>query len=474
MADRALKETKDNPNILIIDGNPSILAGMEKGLRDLGFDLCCTAAPNSPIDQLHELNADLAILGPSLDSKTSLRCLHKLRIIDPVVPILTSCDDYMSGGSSTCPFEGVYSLSADLDLEEISKAIQKALRYRLECKFQPDFQLLIGQSQEMENIRSKIHKVCDKDITVLITGETGTGKELIARSIHYHSRRSKGPLVKVNCSALPDELLESEVFGFQKGAFTGAYRDKPGRLEMANGGTLFIDEIGNLSLSLQVKFLQVLEDRSFSRLGGTEDRIVDTRVVAATNTDLAKKVRDDTFRKDLFYRLNVVPIEAPPLRGRSDDIPLLTDYFLNKYCFEFRKDCLEIPRKIADLFLIYQWPGNVRELENVIRRAIILRNWDFIFKELNLENLKHDSEDVLLSDDTSHPLVWQDDKVRRFFRDSDFSLKKISNAYVSEAERQAILKALKQTQWNRKKAAELLRVSYKTLLNRIFEFDLKP
>jgi two-component system response regulator AtoC len=281
-------------------------------------------------------------------------------------------------------------------------------------------------------------------------------------------------LVKVNCSALPDELLESEVFGFQKGAFTGAYRDKPGRLEMANGGTLFIDEIGNLSLSLQVKFLQVLEDRSFSRLGGTEDRIVDTRVVAATNTDLAKKVRDGTFRKDLFYRLNVVPIEAPPLRGRSDDIPLLTDYFLNKYCFELGKDCLELPRKIADLFLAYQWPGNVRELENVIRRAIILRNWDFIFKELNLENLQHDSEDVLLSDDTSHPLVWQDDKVRRFFRDSDFSLKKISNAYVSEAERQAILKALKQTQWNRKKAAELLRVSYKTLLNRIFEFDLKP
>ncbi|MBW2117555.1 MAG: sigma-54-dependent Fis family transcriptional regulator [Deltaproteobacteria bacterium] len=466
---------KDDLNILIIDSDPAIVAGLEKSMKRLGFALCRTAAPDSTTDQLKSLSPDLAILGPSSDTSTCIKCIQKLKIIDPIMPILTSCDDgCLQERGTSGPFEGVYYLNPDMVPGEISKAIDNALKHKAESDLRPDFPVIIGQSREIKDIRKKIRNVSDKDITVLITGETGTGKELIARSIHYHSSRSRGPLVKINCGALPDELLESEIFGFQRGAFTGAHKDKPGRLEMANGGTLFVDEIGDLSLSLQVKFLEVLEGREFSRLGGTEDKIIDTRVVAATNSDLWKKVREGTFRKDIFYRLNVMKIKASSLRRRKDDIPLLTHYFLNKYCFEFKKELMHIPAKITDLFLAYQWPGNVRELENVIRRAIVLRDWNFIYKELDMEKVDREKEHVSSSEfDLFHP-DRHDDRLTDFFEEKDFSLKKVSKAYVSEAERYAIMKSLEETQWNRRKAAQLLKVSYKTLLNRIDEFDLKP
>ena len=459
---------------MIIESDPYLSKGLEERVNQLGFSRSCNASPERPIDQLEALSPDLAILGPSLEEQTSLKCLHKLKIIDPFMPVLTSSEENCLSEISTPSFEGVHFLSKNLDLEEISKAIDNALKHRAETELRPDFPSLIGKSSEIKFIRQKIMEVCNKDITVLITGGTGTGKEIIARSIHYHSLRSLGPLVKVNCGALPDELLESEVFGFQTGAFTGAYKDKPGRIEMADGGTLFVDEIGDLSLSLQVKFLQVLEDKAFSRLGGTKEKLIDARVVAATNSDLQKKVREGTFRKDLFYRVNVVNITAPSLRDRKADIPLLTHYFLNKYCFEFKKEVLGIPNNIAKLFLAYQWPGNVRELENVIRRAIALRDWSFVYEEFDLENLSNEEKRASTLGGQTLPPVWEDDKLQRVFRDSDFSLKKISKAYVSEAERQAILTSLKETQWNRKKAAQMLRVSYKTLLNRLAQLDLKP
>ncbi len=465
----------DNPNILIIDSNPSAVSRLERKIKDLGFTQWCTAAPDRPIDQLKTLNPEVVVIGPSPDTETTLKCIHKLKIIDPALPVLTSCEQVCGpSGFSSVPFDGIHFVGPDPGREELAGILKKALKYREEGRDRPNFQVLIGQGRESLAIRQKIRNVSDKDITVLITGETGTGKELIARSIHYHSARRNGPLVKINCGALPDELLESEVFGFQRGAFTDAHKDKPGRLEMAHGGTLFIDEIGNLSLSLQVKFLQVLEDKSFTRLGGTEDKIIDTRVVAATNSDLQKKVREGTFRKDLFYRLNIVHIKASPLREKKDDILLLAHYFINKYCYEFRKEPLEVPDNIANLFLEYPWPGNVRELENVIRLAIILRDWSFAFKDLKAAQVNRRNDARSFSSTYLPYQHWSDDKVRKAFSSRDFSLKKISKAFVSEAERQAILDTLKETQWNRKKAAQLLKVSYKTLLNRIDEFNLKP
>ena len=464
----------DEINVLVIDSEPLLAEAWAARVKQLGFVHCSTAGPNVPIEELAAFKPDLAILGPSLDAETCIRCIHKMKILTPFMPVLTACGVVpLAGGPEIMPFEGVYHIGTDLEAKEFAETVQSALKFRDDSKMRPDYPVIIGHSEAIRSIKQKIQKVAAKDITVLITGETGTGKELIARSVHYHSARSQGPLVKISCGALPDELLESEVFGFQKGAFTGAHKNKPGRLELAHNGTLFIDEIGDLSLALQAKFLQVLEDKAFARLGGIYDKFVDTRVVAATNSDLQKKVRDGLFRKDLFYRLNVIHIQAPPLRERKQDIPILIHYFVDKYCLELKKDVLEIPAKILKHLQAYQWPGNVRELENVVRRAVALRDWEFVFKELNLETLPKGAGRAS-REDLGAVAGWSDEKIERLIRENRFSLKKITKTYVSEAERQAIVDVLAKTQWNRKKAAELLGVSYKTLLGRIDEFRLKP
>ena len=464
----------DDINVLVIDSDPALGEAWEASVKQLGPFQCYFADPNVPVEELAAMKPDLAVLGPSLDEDACIRCIHKLKIVTPFMPILTSCGGVpLARGTEITPFEGIYPIGPDLEITKFSETLKSALKFREEHKMRPDYPVIIGHSEAIRSIKQKIQKVAGKDITVLITGETGTGKELIARSLHYHSARNQGPLVKITCGALPDELLESEVFGFQKGAFTGAHKNKPGRLELAHNGTLFIDEIGDLSLALQAKFLQVLEDKAFARLGGIYDKFVDTRVVAATNSDLQKKVRDGLFRKDLFYRLNVVHIQAAPLRERKPDIAILMHYFVDKYCLELKKDALEIPAKILKHLQAYQWPGNVRELENVVRRAVALRDWEFVFKELNLETIPKGagraSREVL-----GAVAGWSDEKIEKLIRENRFSLKKITKTYVSEAERQAIVDVLAKTQWNRKKAAELLGVSYKTLLGRIDEFGLKP
>jgi DNA-binding NtrC family response regulator len=356
--------------ILFIETDRSFSALLEKPLRDQGFNLCATIGPDTHIQDLDPLCPDLAILGPSLDKGSGLKCIRKLKIVNPLMPVLVPSEHgTVQEQNSMAYLEGVHYYSQSADVDEISKTIETALAHERNYRLRFDVPVLVGSSPQMSAIRQRIYRVSDKDITVLVTGETGTGKELIARYIHHFSHRSHGPLVKINCGTLPDELMESEVLGFQKGAFTDAHRTKMGRLEMADGGTLFIDEIGDLSPSVQVKFLPILEDKEFSRLGGDRDRPVDVRLIAATNSNLWEKAREGKFRKDLFYRLNVVHILAPPLRDRRGDIPLLVRYFLNKYCLALKKEVPEVPQKALDLFLGYHWPGNVRELENLIRRA---------------------------------------------------------------------------------------------------------
>lgn len=470
-----METTKEHLKILIIDSDHAYITGLEHALKGLGFTSYASALPEWSIERLEALKPDLAILGPSVDIEACLKCVHKLKIMDPVIPIMISCDGgTFQGGYDSLPFEGIHHMEIGPEPHDISMSVETALHHKAECRERPDLPVLIGQSQAIKHIRKKIRKVADKDITVLITGETGTGKELIARSIHYYSSRHQGPMVKINCGPLPDELLESEVFGFQKGAFTDAYKSKPGRLEMADGGTLFIDEIGDLSLSLQVKFLQVFEEKAFSRLGGTQDKVIDTRVVAATNANLREKVREGHFRKDLFYRLNIAPINAPPLRERKEDIPLLIHYYLNRYCFEFKRELLDVPERILNFFSAYRWPGNVRELENIVRRAIVLRDWDFVLNELNLDAGEEDDTSENSNKYHLPPFDKRDKKIQRLLSDENFSLKEATKAYVAEAERNAIVEVLKETKWNRKKAAQMLQVSYRTLLNRISEFGLKP
>src|SRR5207237_5840253 len=228
-----------------------------------------------------------------------------------------------------------------------------------------------------------IDRVADTDVTVLVRGESGTGKELVARALHASSLRRDKPFVKVNCAALPTELLESELFGFERGAFTGAIQHKPGKFEFANHGTMFLDEIGDMSPPLQAKLLQVLQDGEFSRLGGKHDVHVDVRVLAATNQDLEQAVGDGKFREDLFFRLNVVSIHLPPLRDRREEIPILTEYFLKKYSVQYNKPYSEISPETMRLFMDYDWPGNVRELENLIKRAVVLGSETLIRKEIS-------------------------------------------------------------------------------------------
>src|SRR5215831_3381573 len=311
---------------------------------------------------------------------------------------------------------------------------------------------LFSGHPRMREIRSIIESVADTDATVLIRGESGVGKDLIARAVHAESPRRAGPFVKVNCAAIPHGLLEAELFGHEKGAFTGAYRRKPGQFEYANKGTIYLDEIGELLPSLQAKLLHVLQDFRFSRLGGHGVLHVEARVIAATNRDLEAAMKRGEFREDLYYRLNVVEIRVPPLRERRDDIPTLAAWFLEKFNVQYGRRKELRPETLAKLREC-PWSGNVRELENVMRRLVLLSD-----SEQNLEALvgrnRTGSVDV-------HPTINE-------------SLREIARRGAREAERRALAEVLERVKWNRAEASRILKVSYKTLLNKICECGLQP
>jgi two-component system response regulator AtoC len=336
-----------------------------------------------------------------------------------------------------------------------------------------EYPAIVGKSDAIKSVKEKIEKVSDKNVTVLIRGGSGTGKELVARAIHSRSKRKGESFVIVNCAALPSELLESELFGYNKGAFTGASHDKPGKFEKADQGTILLDEIGVLDLSLQSKILQILEDKKLSRLGSIDETPIDVRVIAATNSNLEEKVSKGTFRSDLYYRLNVVSIVVPPLKERKEDILLLASYFMDKYCNELKRDPIHLDDSIAQHFQRYDWPGNVRELENIVKGMIALQKVDSVYTDLKIGEITGSEEEDSSSKSSTHYEIWDHSKIKELVNGKrDICLKTIRRQYVAEAERQAICKALELTHWNRKKAAKLLQVSYKTILNRIEEFKL--
>ena len=305
----------------------------------------------------------------------------------------------------------------------------------------------------MRAIRSIIESIADTDTTVLIRGESGVGKDLIARAVHAASARGKGPFVKVNCAAIPQELLESELFGHEKGAFTGAHRRKPGQFEFANQGTIYLDEIGELPLSLQAKLLHVLQDFRFSRVGGHSTIEVDARVIAATNRRLEEAMAEGEFREDLYYRLNVVEIQVPPLRERREEIPALVAWFLDKFNSQYGRHKTLAPDTLARLSE-HLWSGNVRELENVVRRMVVLADGerDFAAQAARVRPLRAAS---------SQPAASVTE-----------SLREIARRGAREAERHALAEVLERVRWNRAEASRILKVSYKTLLNKIAECEL--
>jgi len=318
--------------------------------------------------------------------------------------------------------------------------------------------IFIYTSDKMQRIKEIIDQIANTDVTVLIQGESGVGKEVVARSIHLNSFRRERPFVKVNCAALPPDLLESELFGYEKGAFTGAYRQKQGRFELANGGTIFLDEISEMSLSLQGKLLQVLQDREFSRLGGKKDIRVDVRVLVATNKNIEEGIKNGRFREDLYYRLNVVNIMIPPVRERREEIPIFVEYFLDKYGKKYGRKVPPLSNKTMEAFSEHRWVGNVRELENVIQRLVVLGDEDTIIEELTPVT-KEDPIPEKKKKAVPAKKIWP-------------SLKEVHQEAIKKVESEMILKALEMTNWNRKKAADKLNISYKALLYKIKETSL--
>ena len=338
----------------------------------------------------------------------------------------------------------------------------------------------------MREVHDLIKRVADTDVTVLIRGESGTGKELVARAVHQGSPRRHRPFVKVNCAALPSELLESELFGFERGAFTGAIQQKPGKFEFANQGTMFLDEISEMQLGLQAKLLQVLQDGDFARLGGREDVHVDVRVVAATNRELEVAVSDGHFREDLYFRLNVVCITLPPLRQRRDEIPTLIAFFMERYSEHYNRPPVALTDETRRLFDAYDWPGNIRELENLIKRSIVLGSDESLRRELtaNLAGRILRTGPIPILQTPAAPAapipVARHPEAPAAVAAAlpvappvpHGSLKDIARHAAREAERELIYRTLQQTRWNRREASEILGISYKALLYKIKEAEL--
>jgi len=455
--------------MLVIDDDPGLRDYLEALASSRGYRVFTAASGEDALASLEQTRPDLVTLDlvlPGMDGLETLRQLQD-RVPDASVVMLSghgqarNIVEAMKLGASDF-------LRKPFEVEELDLAFQKALEKRAlrreveelrgRVRSESELLMLCGDDPKMQECRDIIEQVADTDITVLVRGESGTGKELVARALHRLSARADRPFVKVNCAALPSELLESELFGFEKGAFTGAQRRKLGKFEYANHGTIFLDEISEMHPSLQAKLLQVLQDGEFSRLGGENDVRVDTRVIAATNRNLETAVTDGSFREDLFYRLNVVTVLLPPLRDRKDAIPLLVEHFLDMYNRQYGKDLERLSPETIEVFRSHQWPGNVRELENMVKRMVVLGNEAAV-----LEEIAHRMEAAEAADGGHSAL----DLAALGVDLSDargVDLKAIAKRAAQIAEKRVIEKVLDQTRWNRKEAAERLQISYKALL----------
>ncbi len=466
--------------LLVVDDDPMVRELLCSVAARMGYRADVADSGESAIEAFRRARPDLVTLDVVLPGIDGLETLKALKEIDAQVPVVM-----LSGhGQARTIVDAVRAGAADFlrkpfEPEELELAFEKALeKKRLEREVAilrsqahdpvlgESGLFLFGDNRKMREIQEVIEHVADTDITVLIRGESGTGKELVARTLFQRSRRRGGPFVKVNCAALPSELLESELFGFEKGAFTGAQRRKLGRFEAANSGTIFLDEISEMHPNLQAKLLQVLQDGRFSRLGGEGDVRVDARVIAATNRNLEAAVSDGSFREDLFYRLNVVTVQIPPLRERRDEIVLLLEHFLRRYAHEYGRPYPSPSQELVEAFQRFHWPGNVRELENLVKRMIVLGTEAPVLAELEARAAQAPPARNGVERDAP--------ELERYLRGEieSLDLKRIGRQAAAIAEKHVIEKVLHRTRWNRKEAAEILQISYKALLYKMKEAGL--
>jgi len=379
-------------NILIVEDEPRMRRLLEISLGEDGHNVQTADDAEKGLAFLRREPADLVVTDLKLPGMNGLAFLEEGKRLNPALPFIvmtaygsveTAVDAMKAGASDYVlkPFtmaEMKLVISKELDVQQVrdeNRRLKEALGKRYH------FQNIVGRSKKMQEVLALVERVAPTNSTVLIGGESGVGKDLIARAIHQHSRRASGPLIKINSTAIPDTLFESELFGFERGAFTGALASKPGKFELADKGTLFLDEIGDVPAPIQVKLLRVLQEREFERLGGTKTLKVDVRMIAATNRDLRAALEEGTFREDLYYRLNVVPIDIPPLREHKEDIPELVNHFLARFEAESEKGLEGITPAALNALSEYHWPGNVRQLENVVERAVALTSGPVIDRE---------------------------------------------------------------------------------------------
>jgi two-component system response regulator AtoC len=464
-------------SILVVDDEEGIRNYLKTLLKLKGYEVSTASNGNEAIEYFSSNPPPslvlMDILMPDVDGLETLKRLRKSEKELPV--IMLSCigetrtivEAMRSGATDYLnkPFEEAELEIAILKALDRKKLVEENKLLREQNENLTEDYRFIASNSKMVRIKELVYQIANTDVTVFIQGESGVGKEIVAREIHRGSARKDKPFVKVNCAALPSELLESELFGYERGAFTGAFRLKQGKFELANYGTLFLDEIGDMAPVLQAKLLHVLQDNEYSRLGGKKNVVVDVRILAATNQNLEQAMQDGRFREDLYYRLNVVNVSIPPLRERREEIPMLCEHFLRKHNRKYSSSIQAVPPTVMEHMVAYDWPGNIRELENVIKRLVILGNEQQIIDELT-QKIDSRRKTERASFETSFAEATTEDS-------GGVSLKSMSRNLTSTAEKEVILRALQQTQWNRKQAASMLNVSYKTLLNKIRKLDIK-
>jgi DNA-binding NtrC family response regulator len=452
--------------ILVIEDKASMLDMLKETLEGDGYQVIPARDGAEGIKKLTDERIGLVLTDLKLPKKDGFEVLRAVKQENPLLPVIVMTAFGTIGTAVKAVKEGAFDfLTKPFDTDHLIVLIHRALDatriaaenilLREEFSEKLGMPKIIGKSGLMQDITSKIQRVAPTNATVLIYGESGTGKELFARAIHYLSQRKEAPFIAINSAAIPRELLESELFGYERGAFTGADARKLGKLELADKGTVFLDEIGDMDLALQAKLLRVLQEQVVERVGGGKPIKIDVRVVAATNKNIEKAVAAKLFREDLFYRLNVFPLTIPPLRERREDIPALAQNFLNKFSTEVRKGPLTISDDAMDIFMKLPWRGNVRELENVIERAVIYADGGFI----RAEDLGISESSIIDALAESVPM--------------DGPLHAVAEAATRIAESRRIRQVLKQTGGNKSRAAEILQVSYKTLLTKIKDYHLE-
>jgi two-component system response regulator AtoC len=469
---------------LIVDANPESREGLARILKEAGFPVLTAGSGSEGLAMLSTLRPQVVLLDMSLPGIDAGDLIHQMRL-EVTDVVLLALSDYQDTAHVVRTMRA--GASDFIVKPATATVLQTAVRTALARsesvapgelappgssdpeRFWPDLDLLFRNSDRMRAVEDIVRRAADTNATILLQGESGTGKEMVAKAIHYISQRREKPFLKVNCASLPGDLLESELFGHEKGAFTGAHRRKPGKFELAHRGTFLLDEIGEMPLGLQAKLLHVLQDGRFFRVGGSEMIETDVRLVAATNRDLSAIMATGHFREDLYYRLNVVTISVPPLRERREEIPVLVEHFLRKFCRQYDREAPQVSPETLRLLQEYGWPGNVRELENMIKRLVVLQNETLLQEEIAMRRNRpwsgRETNPVTYpAPPPPSPTQIQGTSTNR---EAGLGLKEIAKRAALEAEKAVLKEVLDRVRWNRAEAARLLKISYKALLYKI-------